>query len=428
MNNQFRPAQTIRLSGLCLLALFALTACDNDSRQHPVDDHGHHGGSSEGMETSVPERGPNNGRLLVDGDFMVELAIFEDGVPPEYHAWVTQGGTAIPPDAVNLVVELKRLDGEINRFEFAPEEDFLRGNGVVTEPHSFDVTVTAEHAGKTHQFAYPSYEGRVTIAAESANVAGIVTASAGPRLIYDVLPLYGRITIHPDAVRDIRARYPGTIRSVARSVGDPVRAGDVLARVESDDSLQIYDVLSPLTGTVTARQANPGEQAGFASLFTISDLGRSWAELSVFPGDLSHISIGQNVRLTSVEGERRANGTIVRIAPAGSDDTGTIKVWASIGAESGVWTPGLFVKAEVLTGGAEVPIAVSTTGLQTFRDFTVVFAKVGDTYEVRMLELGRTDGEFVEVLAGLKPDAEYVRDNSYLIKADIEKSGASHDH
>ncbi len=103
-------------------------------------------------------------------------------------------------------------------------------------------------------------------------------------------------------------------------------------------------------------------------------------------------------------------------------------MWASFDAGDGGWTPGLYVNAEVMVGGAQVPLAVKASGLQTFRDFTVVFARVGETYEVRMLELGRSDGEYVEVLGGLKPGTEYVSENSYLIKADIEKSGASHDH
>ena len=75
-----------------------------------------------------------------------------------------------------------------------------------------------------------------------------------------------------------------------------------------------------------------------------------------------------------------------------------------------------------------VPLAVKKSGLQSFRDFTVVYARVGDTYEVRMLDLGRSDGEHVEVLGGLEPGTTYVTGNSYLVKADIEKSGASHDH
>ena len=86
------------------------------------------------------------------------------------------------------------------------------------------------------------------------------------------------------------------------------------------------------------------------------------------------------------------------------------------------------VAAEVTLSSEEVPLAVKESGLQRFRDFTVVFAQVKDTYEVRMLELGRRDGEYVEVLGGLKPGTPYVAEQSYLIRADIEKSGASHDH
>ena len=55
------------------------------------------------------------------------------------------------------------------------------------------------------------------------------------------------------------------------------------------------------------------------------------------------------------------------------------------------------------------------------------FTSLKTTLEA-LLELGRRDGEFVEVLGGLQPGTTYVTNNSYLVKADIEKSGASHDH
>ena len=45
-----------------------------------------------------------------------------------------------------------------------------------------------------------------------------------------------------------------------------------------------------------------------------------------------------------------------------------------------------------------------------------------------MLDLGRQDGEWIEVLDGIEIGTRYVTLNSYLVKADIEKSGASHDH
>jgi cobalt-zinc-cadmium efflux system membrane fusion protein len=82
----------------------------------------------------------------------------------------------------------------------------------------------------------------------------------------------------------------------------------------------------------------------------------------------------------------------------------------------------------VTVGATPVALAVPLSSLQRFREFDVVFAQVGEAYEVRMLTLGRRDASFVEVLDGLAPGTTYVVDNSYLIKADIEKAGASHDH
>lgn len=86
------------------------------------------------------------------------------------------------------------------------------------------------------------------------------------------------------------------------------------------------------------------------------------------------------------------------------------------------------VRGDIVVEKTDVPLAVRTQALQQFRDFTVVFAVVGETYEVRMLELGRQTPEWSEVLGGLEAGEVYVSENSFLIKADIEKSGASHDH
>ncbi|HXS30394.1 MAG TPA: efflux RND transporter periplasmic adaptor subunit, partial [Steroidobacteraceae bacterium] len=189
----------------------------------------------------------------------------------------------------------------------------------------------------------------------------------------------------------------------------------------------VYSVTAPIAGTVTERRTNPGEAAGSAPLFVISDLGQAWVELSLFPQDVARVRVGQTVRVRAVEGESLGEARIARIAPAAAAGTQALRVWAKPGNGAQL-VAGRFVNADVLVGGAEVPLAVRSAALQGFRDFTVVFARIGDTYEVRMLEVGRSDGEFTEVLGGLKPGTEYVSANSYLIKADIEKSGASHDH
>jgi len=388
---------------------------------------------AHGEQTTADyERGPHRGRMLRDGDFALELQIFEDGVPPEYHVYLFRDDQALPPDAAKVTAELTRLGDKIDRFEFEPHGDYLLGNGTVVEPHSFSVAVSAIENGKTHRWTFDSFEGRVTILEPIARDAGIGTEIAGPATIADTLVLNGRVMPNEDRVARVGARYPGLIRSVAKSVGDAVAAGDTLATVESNDSLQRYAVTTPVAGLVIERHANVGEVADSEPLFVVADYRSLWVELSLFPRDLPRVQAGLPVRLRSVDGELETQGTIRRIAPAEGDahgmPSGIYNARVVLDNADGHWMPGMFVQGAVQIGEAPVPLAVKRSGLQGFRDFTVVFEQIGETYEVRMLELGRQDDTWVEVLGGLQAGARYVTDNSYLIKADIEKSGASHDH
>ena len=95
---------------------------------------------------------------------------------------------------------------------------------------------------------------------------------------------------------------------------------------------------------------------------------------------------------------------------------------------NGEWRPGLYVTAQILVEEVEVPTAVKASALQSFRDWDVVFLNDGNRFEIAILELGRRDAEWVEVVSGLAAGQRYVADNSFIIKADILKSGASHDH
>ena len=94
----------------------------------------------------------------------------------------------------------------------------------------------------------------------------------------------------------------------------------------------------------------------------------------------------------------------------------------------GVWRPGLPVNIELVSGEIEVPVAVSAEAIQTVRDWTAVFGRYGEHFEARPVELGRSDGKFTEVIHGLTAGEQYAAKNSFLIKADLGKTGASHDH
>ena len=100
----------------------------------------------------------------------------------------------------------------------------------------------------------------------------------------------------------------------------------------------------------------------------------------------------------------------------------------SLDNRDGRWQPGIFVTGEAQTATAEVPVAVARSGLQRLDGADVVFARVGDRYEPRVLALGRMDRDHAEVKSGLAAGDSYVIANSFLIKAEIGKAGAGHDH
>lgn len=406
-----------------LISLLMLMACGaRDEHAHANHEH------ADAAHADEPAKGPHRGRLLSDGDVTVEIVIFESGVPPEFHVYFTKGGKPVSPADVKLAIELKRLGGKVDRFTFTPENDYLKATSSVQEPHSFDVKVSATISGKASVWTYSSYEGRTSIAPDMAIAAGIKTAVAQPGVLKETLSLYGNIVPNAERVRSVSARFPGPIRSVSKQIGDTVKAGETLATIESNESLQTYNVAAPIAGVITQRHANVGEIANAESLFVIADYSSVWADLTFFAKDRARLKVGQHVKITTADGELADEGTINYIAPSNAVNQQTLIARVALPNTNARWTPGIFVSGMVTVDEIEAPLVVANSALQSFRDFTVVFAQVGDTYEVRMLELGRSDGEFTEVLSGLDAGTTYVSENSYLIKADIEKSGASHDH
>ena len=260
-----------------------------------------------------------------------------------------------------------------------------------------------------------------------AEAIGLETMVAGPVVIDETVTLYGAIVPATDLVREVSARFDGVIESVPIALGERVGAGQTLATVESNESLQSYLISAPIAGVVTERNANAGEQTGGRRLFTIVDTSTVWADLAVFPGDRDRVRVGANVTVAPATGGAGIDGTISYIDVLAAANQ-AVTARAVLDNSSGMLAPGTYVGAEVQVAAHAVPLAVRRSGLQSFRDFTVVYAKFGDEYEVRMLELGRQAGDWAEVLGGLDPGTVYVTGNSYVVKADVEKSGASHDH
>lgn len=262
------------------------------------------------------------------------------------------------------------------------------------------------------------------IAEAMANQVGIETSVVAPQTLHQTVTAYGALTAGPENVSHIRARFSGLVKTVRGSIGDQVQAGDVLAEIESNESLKIYPVRAPISGLIVQRHANTGEVTQDQVLFSVVNLDTLWAELRVFPQQQNYLREQQPVRV--LVRDQSLEGRIDHIIPV--LDKPYLLARIRLDNEKRALSPGLLVEGRIAVDTFDVPFAIEKDAVQSVGGRRGVFVKQGENYAFTPVVLGRDDDQFYEVLSGLEAGAEYVTKNSYLIKADIEKSEAEHEH
>jgi cobalt-zinc-cadmium efflux system membrane fusion protein len=198
--------------------------------------------------------------------------------------------------------------------------------------------------------------------------------------------------------------------------------------VESNESLQTYAVTAPISGVITRRNANAGEQSGDRSLFTVADLSTVWVELALFPRDFARVRIGQAVRVRSVDAGLKAEGRVVYLAPFGSGASQTVTARVLLENPGHRWAPGLYVGAEVVLSQKPATLTVRNEAIQVMDGRDSVFVQEADgEFVPQAVRLGRSDGEVTEVLEGLAPGARYVAAGSFILKSHLGAASAEHE-
>ena len=472
------------------------------SKTNGPDEHGH---GAEERHADGEARGAHGGRLLLQDGFALEVTIFEKGVPPEFRVYATDKGKPVDTAQVRLVGKIARLGAPPQAIGFRAQQDFLRSESEVEEPHSFAVDLHAQYGTKDYRWTYEQFEGRVPMDEASARKAGIAIVTAGPARIRSVRQLQGEIHFNQDRLVRVVPRLAGVVTNAQRNLGDRVRRGDVLAVLESqalgDLKSEFYaaqqrlalartsaerekrlweekisaeqdylasrqalaeaeiahrnaaqklsalgaprdaggeaesanlarlEIRSPIDGVVIEKRVATGEAvAAEANIYVIADLSTVWAEGTLYPADLAAVKLGQKVTVSAAELDASAQGVIAYVGSLLGEQTRTAKARITLANPGERWRPGLFVTADVVQEEREVPLAVPVEAIQSLRDWKVVFARFGDVFEARPVELGRSDGKLVEVVSGLAPGQQVAAANSFVLKADLGKAGASHDH
>ncbi len=302
--------------------------------------------------------------------------------------------------------------------------------GCGDRPTGTAATNEHEPAGPAHAEADAHQAAATTIPSAMAQASGIRTVAVAAGTIADEHEVQGLLTPVEGRVAQVMARFPGPIRAVHANVGDRVRAGETLATIESNLSLSVYTVASPLDGVVLQRTAAAGSVAAEgAPLFEVADLSRLWVDLHIFGNDAGHITAGAPVRVTRMSDGASVQTTLDRILPATATASQSTVARAVIANADGLWRPGAAVRARIVVDRANVALVVPVSALQTDEDNRdVVYVRNGERYEERTVTIGRRDAVNAEIRAGLRAGEQVVTAQSFLIKADIGKSGAAHEH
>lgn len=501
MKFNLNKKQTFIIAGIVAVGIVLAWLILGTNKPQPEGEGETHGSSAEtNAIPGAPQKGPHGGKLFTQDGYGVEVTIFETGVEPEFRVYTYQDGKPLDPALSQVTITLERLGRPPQEFRFVKEKDYLKGNAVVEEPHSFRVSIAARHNNKAYRFAYEQIEARVTLTDQQVKQNGIELLTAGPARIKSALQLIGEIRFNQDRQVIVVPRLTGVVESVAANAGEQVKKGQVLAVISSpaladqrsellaaqkrlalarttferekklwedkisaeQDYLQAqaamqeaeiatqnarqklasfggelrdngnltrYEIRAPISGVVVEKNLSLGETVKEdATIFVVADLSTVWAEMTIYAKDLNTVKVGQKATVKAAAFESQSSGTVSYVGSLVGEQTRAAKARIVLPNPQGIWRPGLPVNIELVSGEVKVPVAVSTEAIQTVRDWTVVFGRYGDNFEARPVELGRSDGKFTEVITGLNAGEQYAAKNSFLIKADVGKSGASHDH
>lgn len=283
---------------------------------------------------------------------------------------------------------------------------------------------SGEHGHNHHEHGHD--EEQVSEISPTMSLAnGIKTRLASGGLISQKIKVYGRLQASPEHMAKVQARFPGVVKSIAVNIGDTVKKGQQLAVIESNNSFQNYTITAPINGMIQHRFINPGEYTSDRVLLNILNSESLWAELKIFHQQRKQVRSGQAI--TVWDKEKTINSQIHHIIPGPTNEP-YLLARVPFDNHDKKHTPGDLISADIIVASHEVAVMVENTAIQMLDGVPVVFTQNGTTYEPVAVTLGPKDDQHTAIIEGLKAGQSYVARNSYLIKADIEKSAAGHSH
>lgn len=287
----------------------------------------------------------------------------------------------------------------------------------------------AEKGGDAHGHGHEEAEPNLALSDESLQRFGIALKEVGPVKIVEGIQVSGRIVPVDAKLAHVSPRFSGVVKEVSAKVGDLVKPGTPLALIQNNQNLQTF-VLSPaIPGIVIKRHATLGESVTEESvLFIVADLTEVWVELAVYKQDVDKVRVGQKARVSVASHLEPQDGEVIFFSPVTEERTQSRVARISLRNPDPHFSPGAFVSGIVVTSEVPVPIAVQSDAIQQIEGKETVFVQHDGKFEPHPVVTGRTDGTFTEILKGLEAGEKYASGKTFLLKAELGKSEAEHEH
>jgi cobalt-zinc-cadmium efflux system membrane fusion protein len=196
-----------------------------------------------------------------------------------------------------------------------------------------------------------------------------------------------------------------------------------------------HAVRAPIGGTVVEREVTLGELVSPErdALLVLADLDHLWCLADVPESRLGEIAIGAPARvLAGGHDGHGCQGRVDQIGVTVDPRTRTARVRIEAADRHDELRPGAFVEAEIqLAASPEARLAIPEAALVRWEGRDVVFVPGhhgADSFELVPVVLGERVGGWVEVVDGLQAGAELVVAGAFVLKAELGKHEAEHQH
>ena len=196
-----------------------------------------------------------------------------------------------------------------------------------------------------------------------------------------------------------------------------------------------YALTAPISGVVSKKDLVVGENVQLANqLFTIDQFDQLWLEFVVLGTGLAAIAPNQEIEFKSLQTGNTFKAQVKSLNSEADAQTGRLQVRAKVLSSATELRPNLMVNVQLQDNTSKQVLRVKKTAIQDIEGQTSVFLIAEHNKKIKFkaqpIVVGQAsaDGEWIEIHSGLTQHQQYVAQGSFLLKSELEKGEASHEH